>query len=97
LTTAFVPVSLAQKAAKPERKVIVFTKPEYPDILRHAQVGGVVRLRASVLANGTVSKVEILGGNPILAENAAATVKKWKYAPAPTQTLEDISLSFTPH
>lgn len=88
---------LAQKASKPERKVVVFTKPEYPDILRHAQVGGVVRLRATVLANGSVTNVEVLGGNPILADNAAATVKKWKYAPAAAQTIEDISLSFSPH
>jgi TonB family protein len=97
LTTAFVPASLAQKAPKSERKAIVITKPEYPDILRRAQVGGVVRLRATVLPNGAVSNVEILGGNPILAENAAAAVKRWKYAPAPTQTTEDVSLSFNPH
>jgi TonB family protein len=97
LITGFVPAVLAQKAPKPERKVVVFSKPDYPDILRHAQVGGVVRLRATVLANGSVNNVEVLGGNPILAENAAATVKKWKYAPAAAQTIEDISLSFSPH
>ena len=60
LATAFVPASLAQKAPKSERKAIVITKPEYPDILRRAQVGGVVRLRATVLPNGAVSNVEIL-------------------------------------
>ncbi len=97
LISGFVPAARAQKAPKSERKVVVFTKPDYPDILRHAQVGGVVRLKATVQPNGTVSNVEILGGNPILAENAAATVKKWKYAPAPSQTIEDVSLSFTPH
>ncbi|MGA8216779.1 MAG: energy transducer TonB [Candidatus Sulfotelmatobacter sp.] len=97
LTAAFVPASLAQKVSKSERKVIVVAKPDYPDILRHAQVGGVVRLKATVLPNGTVSNVEVLGGNPILAENAATAVKKWKYAPAATQTTEDVSLSFTPH
>jgi TonB family protein len=97
LSAGFVPALLAQKASKSERKVVVSTKPDYPDILRHAQVGGVVRLRATVLANGTVSDVEILGGNPILAESAAATVKKWKYVAAPAQTTEDISLSFSPH
>jgi len=97
LTTAFVPGSLAQKTPKSERKVIVIAKPDYPDILRRAQVGGIVRLKATVLPNGTVSNVEVLGGNPILAENAASAVKKWKYAPAATQTTEDVSLSFTPH
>ena len=97
LTAAFVPASLAQKPSKPERKVIVTAKPDYPEILRYAQVGGVVRLRATVLPNGTVSNVEVLGGNPIFAENAATAVKKWKYAPAATQTTEDVALSFTPH
>jgi TonB family protein len=97
LMAAFVPAALAQKASKQERKVIVVAKPDYPDILRHAQVGGVVRLKATVLPNGTVTNVEILGGNPILAENAAAAVKKWKYAPGAAQTVEDVSLSFTPH
>ena len=97
LIAGFVPATLAQKPSKSDRKVVVFTKPDYPDILRHAQVGGVVRLRATVLANGSVTNVEVLGGNPILAENAAATVKKWKYAPAANQTIEDISLSFSPH
>jgi TonB family protein len=95
--TAFAPTSVAQKASKSDRKVIVITKPDYPDILRRAQVGGVVRLKATVLPNGTVTNVEVLGGNPILAENAAAAVKRWKYAPAASQTIEDVSLSFTPH
>jgi TonB family protein len=97
LTTAFVPPSLAQKPSKSERKVLVITKPDYPDILRRAQVGGVVRLKATVLPSGSVSNVEVLGGNPILAENAAAAVRRWKYAPAAAQTTEDVSLSFSPH
>jgi len=97
LTAVFAPVSLAQKAEKSDRKVIVSSKPDYPDILRRAQVGGLVRLKATVLPSGTVSNVEILGGNPILAENAVAAVKKWKYAPGPAQTVEDVSLSFSPN
>jgi TonB family protein len=95
LMAGFVPASLAQK--KLERKVIVVSTPDYPDILRHAQVGGTVRLKATVLPNGSVTNVEIIGGNPILAENAATAVKKWKYAPADKQTVEDVALKFTPH
>jgi TonB family protein len=94
LTAAFVPSSLAQKS---DRKVVVTVKPEYPELLRRAQVGGVVRLKATVLANGAVGNVEVLGGNPILAERAVTAVKNWKYAPAPAQTVEDISLTFSPH
>jgi TonB family protein len=97
LTTVLVPSSLAQKTPKSDRRVAVTVKPEYPELLKHAQVGGLVRLKATVLPNGTVTTVEVLGGNPILAEKAVAAVMKWKFVPAPAQTVEEVSLSFTPH
>jgi TonB family protein len=88
--------SYAQKP-KPGRKVIATVKPEYPETLRFAQIGGLVKLTATVQADGTVTQVEVRGGNPILAEKAQAAVMKWKFAPGPSQTVEDISLSFSPH
>jgi len=97
-TSAWAPGLAAQTTAeKSSRKVIVTVRPEYPAALQHAQIGGLVRLSATVLPNGTVAKVQIRGGNPILAEAAVAAVRKWKYAPAPTETSEEISLSFSPH
>ena len=87
----------AQKAQKSTRPVITTVKPDYPATLQHAQIGGLVRLSATVLANGTVSKIQIRGGNPILADCASAAVMKWKYAPAPNETIEEVSLSFSPH
>jgi TonB family protein len=89
--------SFAQNSGKSARKVVVSVKPEYPETLKFAQIGGLVRLAATVQANGTVTQVEIRGGNPILAEKAQAAVMKWKYAPGPTQTVEEISVSFSPH
>lgn len=89
--------SFAQKPQKTGRAVITTVKPEYPVTLQHAQIGGLVRLSATVLPDGTVSKVQIRGGNPILAESAVAAVMKWKYAPGPVETSEEVSLSFTPH
>jgi|HubBroStandDraft_4_1064222.scaffolds.fasta_scaffold165761_2 TonB family protein len=90
-------LSLAQKAEKSSRKILVSSRPEYPEVLRRAQVGGVCRLKATVLPNGTVGNVEILGGNPILAESGVAAVKKWKYAPGPSETVEDVTLTFNPN
>ena len=97
LTAAFVTPSHAQKAEKSARKVVVTVKPDYPEVLKRAQVGGVVRLKVTVQPNGTVSNVEVLGGNPILADSAAVAVKRWKYAPAPTETVENPSLTFSPN
>jgi TonB family protein len=96
-TAALAPPLLAQKTAKSARKVTVFVRPDYPEVLKRAKVGGVCRMKATVLPNGSVSGVEILGGNPILAESAVAAVKEWKYALAPSETKEDVSITFNPN
>lgn len=79
------------------RKIVTRVNPEYPDTLRMAQIGGLVRLNVTVSANGNVTQVEVRGGNPILAEKAQQAVLKWKFAPAPSQTVEEIRISFSPH
>ena len=78
------------------RKVVRTSEPDYPKIVKHAHIGGSVRLNVTVLANGDVAKVEILGGNPIFAESATKAVLKWKYAPAASQTKEEVQINFTP-
>jgi TonB family protein len=97
LMTGFVPTLAAQKPpSKSDRKILVSGKPQYPDLLKQSRIGGAVRLRATVLPNGTISTVDVLGGNPILAESAVAAIKKWKFAPATSQTFEDITVNFNP-
>ncbi len=69
-------------------------KPAYPQTLRNLHIEGLVRLKVAVAANGTVSEIKIIGGNPILVESGVKAVKNWKYAPAPSQTEEDVVLNF---
>jgi TonB family protein len=95
-TTCLAPGLLAQRG-KNSRAVVFTVTPEYPETLQRAKIGGLVRLSASVAPDGKVSKVKILGGNPILVESAVTAVMKWKYAPGPVETNEEISLSFSPH
>lgn len=97
VAAVWTPAVHAQAPEKSSRKIVATVKPEYPAALQHAQIGGLVRLTATVLPNGTVSKVQIRGGNPVLAESAAAAVMKWKYAPSATETNEEVSVSFNPH
>jgi TonB family protein len=85
----------AQNANKVRRKVLVMTEPEYPAILKQGHFQGQVRLEATVQANGNVSKVEIKGGNPMLSEYASKAVLKWKYAPGPAETVEDVVFNFS--
>jgi TonB family protein len=84
----------AQTASKSKRKVVVEVAPDYPYVLRNGHFEGQVRLEATVLPNGTVTKVEPKGGNPMLSEYAQRAVMRWKYAPGPAQTVEDVVFTF---
>jgi TonB family protein len=88
------PSVLAQNSEKPGRKVISVVKPGYPQTLKDLHIEGLVRLKATVLPNGSVANIQVIGGNPILVENALKAVKNWKYAPAPSQTEEPVVLNF---
>jgi TonB family protein len=86
----------AQSVEKSGRKVVRSVPPEYPKSLKEAHIGGLVRLNVTVLANGEVARVEVLGGNPIFVETATKAVRMWKYAPAASQTEEDVHIHFNP-
>ena len=85
---------LAQAPAKTARKVVVRVEPEYPDFFRSGHFEARVIAEATVLPNGNVSSVEIKGGNPMFAEFATKALMKWKYAPAPIQTVEPVIFNF---
>jgi TonB family protein len=80
-----------------ERKVIARVEPTYPPTLERLYIGGVVRLKVDIAANGTVESAQLIGGNPILGQAAIAAVKQWKYTPAKTKTRTVERLEFDPH
>lgn len=87
----------AQKADKPSRKLLVKTNPDYPWDLRRSHIGGLVRLNLTIAPSGSVNRVTVLGGNPILAETASKAVKRWKYAPADAETSQQVEVEFDPN
>jgi TonB family protein len=102
LLVCFIPGSVSRvvaqdaSAPRPKRKLVVRVEPEYPYILRNGHFEGQVRLQATVLPNGSVSKVESKGGNPMLSQYASEAVMRWKYAPGPNQTIEEAVFIFHP-
>jgi TonB family protein len=78
------------------RKLIHKVDPPYPWDLKRAYIGGTVRLDVMVTPRGNVESVSVVGGNPILADVAARTVKKWQYAPADAATKLRINVEFDP-
>jgi TonB family protein len=97
LALGSLPAAQAQPEEPSNRKVIRTQQPDYPAVLKSKGIGGKVRLRARVLANGTVANVDILGGNPVLAESAANAVMAWKYAQASSSSNEIVTFTFNPH
>lgn len=96
LALGSVPTARAQSEEHPNRKIVHSQKPDYPPVLKMLGIGGTVRLNAKVLANGSVADVQIMGGNPILADSAAKAVKTWKYAAAAGPSTEALTLEFNP-
>lgn len=85
---------VSTSSAGVERRLVTRVEPEYPETLQRLQIGGTVRLAVKVSPKGTVESVELLGGNPILAEAATKAVKQWVYAPAPSQSTIEVAIPF---
>jgi TonB family protein len=94
LAASSTPSAHAQKTQ--ERKIVYRVEPEYPPDLKHAGIGGYVRLEATIASNGSVEDANVTGGNPILAEAAVAALKKWKYEPLTYQTKTKLVFHFAP-
>ena len=72
-----------RKVSKTEGLNAATTKvqPEYPAMARQLKIEGPVELEAVVSESGTVEKVNIVSGNPVLTRPAADAVRKWKFVP----------------
>lgn len=79
------------------RKVVKTVAAQYPSILKRKGIGGTVRLRVMVAPNGTVKDVQVLGGNPILADCATKAVKQWVFVSAEKEESVEISVGFDPN
>lgn len=56
-------------------------KADYPPKAERERLQGEVRVKVVISQAGDVEKVEVLNGDPILAEAAVDAVKKWKFKP----------------
>jgi len=79
------------------RKVVKSVAAQYPSVLKRRGIGGTVKLRVLVNANGTVKDVQVLGGNPILSDSASKAVKQWVFAPSEKEEAVEISVGFDPN
>ena len=76
------------------RKVKTAVKPDYPQVARQMRVTGTVRLEATVAPDGKVRDTKVLGGSPLLVQEAVTAVKKWKYEEASKESVETVEVVF---
>jgi TonB family protein len=87
LVVLFLGAGLAQDAPKKVSKteglnaVTNKVAPDYPPIAKQLKIEGAVELEVLVAESGTVEKVNIVSGNPVLTRPASDAVKKWRFAP----------------
>lgn len=56
-------------------------QPEYPPMAKQLKLQGVAEIELTIGEDGTVEKVEVVSGNPMLTKPCADAVKKWKFKP----------------
>ena len=56
-------------------------EPKYPTFAIAAHISGAVHLRAIIARDGTVRELEVVDGNPMLAQAAKVAVQNWRYQP----------------
>ena len=77
-------------------KILKKVPVEYPKILKDKGIQGTVRLKLFIKPDGSVKDMEVLGGNPILAECAEKSVKQWKFSPLSSDSNVEIVVHFDP-
>jgi protein TonB len=81
-------------------KLVQQVRPVYPQEAKAARISGVVKLSAIIATDGTVKKLEVISGHPLLVPAALEAVRQWVYQPTllngnPVETSTEISVNFT--
>lgn len=84
------------KGQETHRKVKSKVSPVYPELARRMNISGVVKVRVTVAANGSVKDAQLVGGHPVLANAAMDAVKKWRFETRPEETSETVEFRFDP-
>ena len=79
-----------------DRKIVKKVDVQYPAILKRRGIGGTVRLKVAIHADGSVKDVEVLGGNPALADAAEKSVRQWRFSPGSESTMT-VAVTFDPN
>jgi TonB family protein len=83
-----------------QSKLISQARPVYPPEAKQARIQGQVRLQAVIGADGKIINLQVISGEPVLADSALEAVRQWVYAPTllngkPVEVITDIDVNYT--
>jgi protein TonB len=82
-----------------EGNLIFRVQPQYPPLARQARIQGAVQLRAVISKAGTIERLTLESGHPMLAGAAVDAVRQWRYRPyllndEPVEIETEITVNF---
>ncbi len=80
--------------ASSDRAVKLRVAPTYPELAKRLKIAGVVKLEATVGADGKVTAVKTLSGSKALSQAAEDAVSRWKFFPGPSPSTEEVDVNF---
>jgi TonB family protein len=85
--------------AAAENSLLARVEPEYPEAAREQKIQGTVVLEVHIAADGDVQDVQVVSGQPVLAQAASEAVKQWKFKPqqvngSPAEMQTKVTLNF---
>jgi TonB family protein len=69
----------------PAPPVVNNVTPVYPPLAIQARISGVVRLKTTIATDGSVRRIEVLSGHPLLVPASMEALKESKFQPPPVQ------------
>ena len=80
--------------AADDRAVKSRVSPLYPEIAKRMRISGVVKVQATVDADGKVTDVKAVSGNSVLMNAAEDAVRKWRFVPGPGVSQVEVTITF---
>ena len=80
-------------------KLVQHVEPVYPPLALQARISGVVRINVVIGKDGTVEKLTLASGHPLLVPAAMEAVKQWVYQPTllngqPVEVVTQVEVNF---
>jgi TonB family protein len=89
------PLAWGQEAIN--RKIKNKVTPTYPELAKHMNIAGVVKVELTVAANGSIKNAKLIGGHPVLGDAVLDAVRKWRYEAGSGDSTGIVEFRFDPH